>query len=397
MKIIIIVGGKFHAFNLAREINKKKYLASIITSYPKYLVKQYGIDTNRIKSIILKEILLKIFNKFSYLKNFFDSDTYLSNYFSKKASKLINYDDVDIIIGWSSFSREAFIKAKGYNCLKILERGSTHILYQAEILKKEYSELQIKPLVPSQEIINKELEEYKLADYISVPSEFVKKTFLINGIDEKKIIKTPYGVDLEEFKIMNDQNRDKHKFKIISVGSISIRKGSHYLLKAFKELNLSNAELVFVGPIENDFKKIIKNFKNINNIKFIKKQKQSNLKSFYNNADIFVQCSIEEGLAVVQLQAMACGLPVICTENTGGAEIVDDGINGFVIPIKNIDILKEKILYLYNNNNKLKEMSLNAHEKAKSNLSWENYGNKIINTYLKLFNHNKNEKNSSSN
>ena len=57
MKIIIIVGGKFHAFNLAREINKKKYLASIITSYPKYLVKQYGIDTNRIKSIILKEIL----------------------------------------------------------------------------------------------------------------------------------------------------------------------------------------------------------------------------------------------------------------------------------------------------------------------------------------------------
>ena len=278
-----------------------------------------------------------------------------------------------------------------------MERGSTHILYQAEILKKEYSELQIKPLVPSQEIINKELEEYKLADYISVPSEFVKKTFLINGIDEKKIIKIPYGVDLEEFKIMNYQNRDKHKFKIISVGSISIRKGSHYLLKAFKELNLSNAELVFIGPIENDFKKIIKNFKNINNIKFIKKQKQSNLKSFYNNADIFVQCSIEEGLAVVQLQAMACGLPVICTENTGGAEIVDDGVNGFVIPIKNIDILKEKILYLYNNNNKLKEMSLNAHEKAQSNLSWENYGNKIINTYLKLFNHHKNEKNSSSN
>ena len=58
---------------------------------------------------------------------------------------------------------------------------------------------------------------------------------------------------------------------------------------------------------------------------------------------------------------------------------------------------KRKILYLYNNNNKLEEMSLNAHEKAQSNLSWENYGNKIINTYLNLFNHHKNEKNSSSN
>ena len=60
---------------------------------------------------------------------------------------------------------------------------------------------------------------------------------------------------------------------------------------------------------------------------------------------------------VVQAQAMACGLPVICTENTGGSEIIDDGVNGFIIPIKDVNILKDKILIFYNNEDKLKKMS----------------------------------------
>ena len=89
---------------------------------------------------------------------------------------------------------------------------------------------------------------------------------------------------------------------------------------------------------------------------------------------------------MVQAQAMACGLPVICTENTGGSEIVDDNINGFIIPIKDIQTLKQRLLTLYNDRNKLKQMSISAHLKAQNDLSWENYGNKISNIYLNLLN-----------
>ena len=71
---------------------------------------------------------------------------------------------------------------------------------------------------------------------------------------------------------------------------------------------------------------MLENFTNLKNVKFVKKQKQADLKNYYNQADTFVQCSLSEGLAVVQAQAMACGLPVICTENTGGSEIIDDGV-----------------------------------------------------------------------
>ena len=87
---------------------------------------------------------------------------------------------------------------------------------------------------------------------------------------------------------------------------------------------------------------------------------------------------------MVQAQAMACGLPVICTENTGGSEIVDNNINGFIIPIRNVEILKIKIKKLYNDREKLKTMSKNAFLKAKQKLSWESYGNKMIKKYKEL-------------
>ncbi len=383
MKVSIIVGGKFHAFNLAKELNLKGYLKQIITSYPKYSLKNFHIEKKIIKSILFKELLLKLFNKLYFLQNIFDTDYFLSNYFSKRASNLIDLNNTDILVGWSSFSKEAFLKAKKTNCIKILERGSTHIKYQEKILKMEYDELKIKPNLPSQNIIEKELIEYELADYITIPSEFAKKTYLEYGISESKLIKVPYGVDLKEFKYLNKKRPKGDKFRIISVGTISIRKGSHILIEAFEQLSLNNSELIFVGTIENNFKKILKKFKKLKNVKFISKQKQENLKYFYNNSDIFVLYSLEEGLSMVQAQAMACGLPIICSENTGGSEIVDDGINGYVIPIKNIEILKNKIQEFYYDRSKLKNFSLNALKKTKD-ISWENYGNKLINAYQSI-------------
>ena len=391
MKVSIIVGGKFHAFNLAKELNLNGYLKQIITSYPKYSLKNFHIEKKKIKSILIKELLLKLFKKFHFFQSMIDTDYFLSNYFSKRASELIDLNNTDILVGWSSFSKEAFLKAKKTNCIKILERGSTHIKYQEKILKMEYDELKIKPNLPSQNIIQKELIEYELADYITIPSEFAKKTYLEYGVSESKLIKVPYGVDLKEFKYLNKKRPEGDKFRLISVGTISIRKGSHILIEAFEQLSLKNSELTFVGPMEKNFKKILKKYKKLKNVKFISKQKQENLKYFYNNSDIFVLYSLEEGLSMVQAQAMACGLPIICSENTGGSEIVDHGINGYVIPIKNIEILKNKIQEFYNDKSKLKNFSLNALKKTKE-LSWENYGKKLINTYRSILEKKKNVK-----
>lgn len=385
MKIAIIVGGKFHAFNLAQQLESANCLSQIITSYPSSSLKEYGIFKPKINSIIIKEILMKFFSKFFFIETFFNYEDFLCEMFAKKASKLINLKDLDVIIGWSSFSKETFIRSKNLNCIKVLERGSSHIQFQEKVLRKEYEEINIKPKLPSKKIIERELIEYELADFISVPSEFVKKTFIEYGINENKIIKTPYGVDLNEFNFENIKRPENDNFRIISTGTVSVRKGSHKLINAFRELALNNAELIFVGPIENSFKKVLKKYDSLNNIIFVKKQKQKDLKYFYNKSDLFILNSIEDGFGMVIPQAMACGLPIICSENTGGSEMVDNGINGFILPVKDNDKLKSKISEFYNNRSKLKQFSNNALKKAR-NLSWDSYGNEIIKKYKALLN-----------
>ena len=195
-------GGRFHAFDLAQYLNENKLLEKLITSYPKFYIKRNykNIDIKRVDTIILKELLNRFLVKINFLKKNFDLNDLSSNYFRKQASKLIDYNKNDIILGWSGFSLDTFKRAKNYNCLKILERGSTHILFQNEILKEEYDLLGLKPNLPSSHIIEVEQEEYKIADHIMVPSEFAKSTFIKKGFDGSKISKVPYGVNLSLFK-----------------------------------------------------------------------------------------------------------------------------------------------------------------------------------------------------
>ena len=120
------------------------------------------------------------------------------------------------------------------------------------------------------------------------------------------------------------------------------------------------------------------------NIKFFNHVPQNKLLNYYNNSDIFVVPSIEEGMAVVQLQAMACGLPVICTTNSGGSDIIDENENGYIINIRDIEKLKEKISHLYNNREIVKKFSENSYIKANKFLSWDNYGDKISLIYKEI-------------
>ena len=92
-------------------------------------------------------------------------------------------------------------------------------------------------------------------------------------------------------------------------------------MNSFDELNLKNTELLIIGNVENKMRKIIKKFESNKNIIFKNAVKQHELNKYYSYSDLFITCSIEEGLSMVQLQAMACGLPVICTRNSGGKKL----------------------------------------------------------------------------
>tara|TARA_A100001015_G_scaffold26263_1_gene29480 strand:+ start:1933 stop:3099 length:1167 start_codon:yes stop_codon:yes gene_type:complete len=383
LKVTIIVPGKFHAFYLAKGLQKKNVLEKIITSYPKFLLLREHIQNKLIISIFIKEIIERLLLRLRLINLLTKLNFFINYLFEYISSYKVDYKKINILVSWSGVAEKSFQKAniKNKKIIKILERGSSHIVFQNNILLEEYKILGIKKKPIDKRIIEKEIREYDLADYIFVPSKFSKKTFIENGVNESKILKVPYGTDLNEF---NRTDNDPKDFTIISVGQISVRKGSIYLLKAFEDLNLDNSKLILVGNIENDLKDHLEPFLSNPNIIFKSHVKQSKLSDLYNNSHLFVTTSLEEGLAMVQPQAMACGLPIICTTNSGGAEIVDEGTNGFICPIRNVDYLKNKISFFYYNRDKLKNFSENSYKKAREYLSWDNYSQKVYEEYKKL-------------
>jgi len=380
MKITILVGGRFHAFDLAYQLEKKGHLLNLITSYPKWKVSKFiNIDKKKIKTVILKEIIERIIIKLKLINYLAIFSVYLNKYFEYFASKKVNYKNTDILIGWSGFSCKTFQKSKNYNLIKILERGSSHIKFQSDILLEEHKKFNIKYKINDNEI-NQEIKEYNLADYISIPSTFVKKTFLLKGFDEKKLILTPYGVDLNNFY---PKAKKDNIFRFIYVGNLSLRKGLWYTLKAFSELNLPNSELILVGSVDANFLPLLKEFTSNKKIKLFNHVSQNKLVEFYNISDVFVISSIEDGFAMVIPQALACGIPVICSENSGGSELIKNGINGYVVPIRNIEELKNKMNFLYEDKKHyivLKEVI----SKERKDLSWDRYGQLIIDKYGSL-------------
>lgn len=370
---MISCAGRFHAYDLAGQLEKRQLLQRLITTYPKIEIRKFGLPDSKVRSLLYWEIVNRVWGRVADLTriNRTHLQYMIAEMYDLVAPSFIP-DDAEIFIGWSCNSERGLKRAKSNGTITILERGSSHIEVQTEILDQEYSEY-YKGEVPyftHQSIIDKEMREYELADYISVPSTFVKRSFIQKGIPESKLIQNLYGVNLSQFQRLEGE-RDRI-FRVIFVGQLSLRKGTHYLLRAFSELNLPNAELLLVGGKNHDIDPFLEKYKSA--FRYIGSVPQRDLSSWYSMSDVFCIPSLEEGFAMVQAQAMACGLPIICTTNTGGEDIVEDGKEGFIIPVRNVDAIKERILWMYENREACKSMGERALLKVAKGFTWDDYG-----------------------
>lgn len=376
MKVTVSVGGKFWAIDQAKQLLKRGYLDKLITSYPDFVMRKDGIPGRYTRNILIKEIWERGWKRLK-LEIFFNPQFLIAETFDILAGLDIGHPD--IFSGLSSFSLHSFRKAKKIGATTICDHGSSHILYQTDILKEEYEKFGLKPKTATRRIIEKILSEFEEADYISVPSKYVKQTFLDKGIPESKLLHIPYGVDLSRFKQVP---KTDDVFRVVFAGGMMLRKGVHYLLQAFSELNLPNSELLLVGNKNPEIEPFFEKYKG--NFKWLPAVPQAELYKYYSQGSVFVMMSIEEGLALVQAQAMACGLPVIATVNTGAEDIIRDGKDGFIIPIRDVEKLKEKIVFMYENRGKCREMGISAKEHISQGFTWDDYGNKIIAEYERI-------------
>jgi len=372
MKINIGIVGRFHAFDMAKQFSKHGFLKKLITTYPKFKVREWDI----VNSQMVSEVYLEILNRYKRYIPFIDNKQINKFIQTQHAKKCADYlDQCDIFIGWSGSSLETLIEAKRQGKITILERGSSHYSYQMKILQEENIEYGNGSFQPDYSTWQRELLEYELADYISIPSSYVKRSFLEYGVSEEKLLVNPYGVDLKMFQQIP---KEDDVFRIIYAGGGTLRKGYHYLLQAFYELDLPNCELWHLGSMSDEMNPFLEKYTHKN---WIHKGHipQKELYNYYSQGSMFIMCSIEEGMAMVQFQAMVCGLPLVCTTNTGGEDLIGkDGEEGFVIPIRDVEAIKEKILYLYQKQDICKEMGQKAKARVSSGFSWDDYGDRYV-------------------
>jgi glycosyltransferase involved in cell wall biosynthesis len=376
VKVIISTSAKFHAFHLARELDKRGMLFKIFTGYPFFKLKEEGINKSKITSMFFPYAVFRILRKNSFVMKFLPIRFWYKQVFDYISSIFIN--NCDVFVGWSSSSLYSIKRAKKRGIVTILERGSAHIEYQNDILCEEYLKYGIQMHPIERKIIEKELKEYIEADYIMVPSSFARSSFIERGVDKDKLIVVPYGVDTNRFKKIE---KEDDIFRIIYVGSISIQKGIPYLLKAVSELNRKDIELILVGKVQHEMKKILDEYRGV--YKFVGRISQKELYKYYSNGSVFVQPSIHDGFSMVIIEAMSCGLPVIITKNTCGEDIVSNGKEGFVVNIRSSEEIKKKIIYMYNNPEERNIMG-DAARNTSSKITWSKYGESIEDVYKKI-------------
>jgi glycosyltransferase involved in cell wall biosynthesis len=370
MKISIICFGKFHAFDLARELKANSSIVSLYSSYPYFISKKYNIKFSEHYSFFFLQVIDRLtFRKIS---------SFLKFIFAKTLTFLIRSDQ-DFIILWSDTPNFLikFLK-RNYKSILILERGSAHIKFQNRLLKEEYKKINSGFSISNKVILN-EIENYDDSDYISIPSKFVMDSFLKYNVPREKLIINSYGADLAKFyKIKTKSNQ---KFTFLTCGHASVQKGFHKVLNSHKHIKEDFIH-IHVGTVESIFKDKLKNYKNLIVYQSVN---QIELVRYYNMADVFILPSIQDGFGMVLLESMACGTPIIASKFTGATSINSSKIFGHILTINNSGEISKTINHLIRNPDKLNIMSENCQKIiTEGGYSWDDYGKRYTQNIIKF-------------
>lgn len=396
-QIVISHSGKQHSYHVAKSLLELDFLNKFYTSsyiknsrLQKYFLKKNnqfwtrrfltGLSGNIINSnwrFEIPEHLGKMLkhdsNKIEELVYNRDEkfDTYISTILSKTKPKYF--------WGFQGSCMKSLLAVKQNGGVAICELATAHITYAKKILNEE------KLLHPewADSISNVDfplhyekrlIAEPNVADVVIAASTFTKMTLIESGVLESKIHILPLGADVEHIKYIKKKRDKKKPLKLLYAGTVTQRKGIYYLLEAMKSLHKSEVELHIIGNVFGSGV-AFDNYKDVYTYHGSVSQQQ--LFELYHDFDVLVLPTIFEGFALVIVEAMAAGLPVVTTAHSIGPELINEDQNGYIVPIRNIDAIKQSIEKIVNKTeNEFQEMSKKARTSA-LNYSWKMYKSRL--------------------
>lgn len=356
MKINILSPGRFHVCDLARELYKQGLDVKFYSFVPTKRAVKFGLPAKCNCSLVLIMAPFLILERrlFRKVRFFANLRIVIQDYITSLCMR-----KCDVVIAMSGNFTHSIKTCKKNGSIVIVERGSKHILEQRRILESIPSLAGTKP-VPDKSI-QRELADYALADYVSIASQHVKRSFLIHNYPEQKLFVNPYGVDLSDFYIENTPKT----YDIIMVGNWCYQKGVDLLIEACNKLHLSLLHVGCIGDVSFPKNGAFYHHDAVD---------QKELVNYYRQARVFCLPSRQDGFGMVLSQALACGLPLVCSKDTGGRDIATvTGLDSWIFEMDDFSVnslcssLEEALNSTHDD--KLDRNKLGT-------LSWQSYGSR---------------------
>ena len=372
MRVVQAVFGVFHHFELARELSRRGHLLKIYSTFPWRRLKREGLSRSVVETfpwVHTPEILLSR----AGLENpwFFDLTGYVNALtFDEWTLRRIPECDAFIGISGAGLKTGKLVQRRGGKF--ICDRGSSHIRYRAELIAEEYARWGVPELAHEDpRDIEREETIYAMADALTVPSTYAARTYLERGVPAERLHVLPYGVLLDRFHKVADPPTDR--FEVLYVGRVSLAKGVQYLLEAFARLPHPSKHLTVIGGVMPEMKAVLHRLPT-DQVTFLGTVPQLQLKEYMSRSHVMVMPSLDEGLSLVMSQALACGCPVIGTNHTGAENLLTDGKDGFIVPVRETEPLTERLQQIADDVALQHRLSEQALLTVRNAGGWQQYG-----------------------
>lgn len=361
IKINILSPGRFHVCDLARELNRCGFDVKIYSFVPVSRTVKFGLPKQCCCSLFYWLL------PFLFLERRLFAGTIWANLLRKRVQDFliaILMRKCDVLITMSGGFFQSIKKAKSQGSIIVVERGSKHAIEQNKALEN-MMDINAKGC---RILTEREMLSYELADYISIPSEHVRRSFIDHHYPKDKLFLNPYGVDVSMFKPSRNAYK---KYDLIMVGGWSLRKGCDLIIEAVRKMGCS---LLHVGAIVDLAFPDEQSFTHVDSVD------ESLLPEYYHMAKVFVMPSREDGFGMVFTQALACNLPIIGSPDCGAPDLkkmVENPENITIISDYSVDAICLAIKEAMSNYEKLGSISYAGN--ALENLTWEAYGKRYSN------------------
>ena len=248
----------------------------------------------------------------------------------------------DLLLGASTSSLATGRAARRMGAAFVLDRACPDIRVQQQMMVEEARKVGGTFTTNSPWFVERQVEEYETADFILVPSEFSRSSYP-EHLRAKVVLAPLYGRSEVSVRVPKPAGSP---FVLGIVGGGPLRKGSLYLLQAWKELALPNAQLkirtsteIYTYPL---LKQLITEQPNVSVISYI-----HDISRFYAECDAFILPSVDDGFGMALFEALANGVPSIASRNCGASELLVPERDCLLIDAFSVEQIKEAVLRLY--------------------------------------------------